>query len=94
MQRDDGSFVQGLGTRESWVFLLLDNCSFLRPGIVKQRLVAQLRLIIQEQKLPVAPALLQHSSCSFPPSRIPRTAERLKVRFKQAWSSARLQSRP
>lgn len=69
MHRDGGSLVQGLGTTDSRVFLVLDNCSFLRPGKVKQRLVAQLRLIIQEQKLPVAPALLQHSFAhSHPPA--------------------------
>lgn len=40
--------------------------------MVKQKLVAQLGLIIQEDKPPVAPALLQHSCCSFPPSLRPQ----------------------
>lgn len=38
----------------------------------KQKLVAQLGLIIQEEKLPVAPALLQHPCFSFPPSLYPQ----------------------
>lgn len=36
--------------------------------MVKQKLVAQLGLIIQEEKLPVAPAWLRHPRLSFPPS--------------------------
>lgn len=38
----------------------------------KQELVAQLGLIIQEEKLPAAPALLQHPCFSFPPSPHPQ----------------------
>lgn len=70
----------------SWCLII---AQFPQAWEGKAEACCTIKVIIQEQKLP---AILQHSSCWFPPSCIPRTAERLKVRFKQVWSSAGLQS--
>lgn len=94
MQRDNGYFMQDFKTMEYQVFLLLDNCSFLRPGMVKQKLVAQLGLIIQEEKLRVAPALLQHSCFSFPPSPHPQDSVKAECETETSVFKVKLGSRP
>ena len=62
--------------------------------MVKQKLVAQLGLIIQEEKLPVAPALLQHSCFSFPPSPHPQDSIKAECETETSGFEVKPGSRP